>query len=244
MPNLIDGTNFDSIGAGVLDETHPQTIRPKLQLSYFKDVVKSLKQKQGKVEAKMMLRNAVYLFSIGGNDYFNFSQTNPKAFQSFKGQYVKTVIGNLTSMLKEIHNIGGRKIAFQNARPLGCLLGMKSFDPKLGSACSEEPSSLARLHNRYPAVVFKKLSTQLPRFKYAIFDYYNALGDRVANPSKYGFKKGKAICYGSGPYRGMNCGNTINGTQSFELSSNPGEYVWFDGRHTTERANTQLAQLL
>ncbi|KAJ0007566.1 hypothetical protein Pint_29385 [Pistacia integerrima] len=204
-----DGTNFDSTGVGVLDETHPQTIRPRLQLSYFKDVVKSLKQKQGKVEAKMVLRNAVYLFSIGGNDYFNFSQTNPKAFQSFKGQYVKTVIGKLTSMLKQ-----------------------------------DYPSSLARLHNRYPSVVFKKLSTQLPGFKYAIFDYYNALGDRVANPSKYGFKKGKAICYGNGPYRGMNCGNTINGTQSFELSSNPGEYVWFDGGHTTERANTQLAQLL
>ncbi|XP_031266744.1 GDSL esterase/lipase 1-like [Pistacia vera] len=239
-----DGANFASAGAGVLDETHPGTIRLRLQLSYFKDVTKSLKQKLGEAEANRVLRNAVYLFSIGGNDYFSFSQTNPRASQSSKGQYVKTVIGNLTSVLKEIYNIGGRKIAFQNAGPLGCLPGMKSFDPKLGSACSEEPSSLARLHNRYLAVVLKKLSTQFPGFKYAIFDYYSALGDRVANPSKYGFKEGKAACCGSGPYRGKNCGNTINGTQSFELCSNPGEYVWFDGGHTTERANTQLAKLL
>ncbi|KAJ0006870.1 hypothetical protein Pint_29394 [Pistacia integerrima] len=141
-----DGTNFASTGASVLDETHPRTIRLRLQLSYFKDVAKSLKRA-------------------------SFSQTKPKASQSSKGKYVKTVIGNLTSMLK-------------------------------------------------------------------------ALGDRVANPSKYGFKEENAACYGSGPYRGMNYGNTINGTQSFELCSNPREYVWFDGGHTTERANTQLAQLL
>ncbi|XP_031272548.1 GDSL esterase/lipase 1-like [Pistacia vera] len=194
---LTDGANFASAGAGVLDETHPGTIRLRLQLSYFKDVAKSLKQKLGEAEANRVLRNAVYLFSIGGNDYFSFSQTNPRASQSSKGQYVKTVIGNLTSVLKEIYNIGGGKIAFQNAGPLGCLPGMKSFDPKLGSACSEEPSSLARLHNRYLAVVLKKLSTQLPGFKYAIFDYYNALGDRVAKEQhpylpqmKVGFLRG------------------------------------------------------
>ncbi|KAJ0007970.1 hypothetical protein Pint_29322 [Pistacia integerrima] len=239
-----DGTNFASAGAGVLDATHPGTIHLKLQLSYFKDVEKSLKQKLGDKEAKKVLRNAVYLFSIGGNDYFSFSSMNPKASQSSKGQYVKSVIGNLTSVLTEIYHMGGRKIAFQNAGKLGCLPMMKSLDPTLGSACSEAPSSLARLHNRYLAVVLKKLSTQLPGFKYSIFDYYNAIGDRVAYPSKYGFKEGKAACCGSGTYRGMNCGKTINGTQSFEVCSDPKEYVWFDGGHTTENTNTQLAQLL
>ncbi|KAJ0007518.1 hypothetical protein Pint_29402 [Pistacia integerrima] len=217
-----DGTNFASAGAGVLDAAHPGT------LSYFKDVEKSLKQKLGDKEAKKVLRNAVYLFSIGGSDYFSFSSMNRKASQSSKGQHVKS----------DIYHMGGRKIAFQNAGKLGCLPMMKSLDPTLGSACSEAPSSLARLHNRYLAVILKKLSTQLPGFKYSIFDYYNAICDRFAFPSKYGFKEGKAACCGSGTYRGMNCGKTINGTQSFEVCSDPKEYVWFDGGHTTENTNT------
>ncbi|KAJ0007567.1 hypothetical protein Pint_29388 [Pistacia integerrima] len=169
-----DGTNFASAGAGVLDAAHPGTIHLKLQLSYFKDVEKSLKQKLGDKEAKKVSRNAVYLFSIGGNDYFSFSSMNRKASQSSKGQYVKSVNGSLTSVLTvsnichsfklilliqlhEIYHMGGRKIAFQNAGKLGCLPMIKSLDPTLGSACSEAPSSLARLRNRYLAVILKKL---------------------------------------------------------------------------------------
>lgn len=63
---------------------------------------------------------------------------------------------------------------------------MKARDPQLGSECAEEPLALARLHNRALANVLKKLENKLPGFKYSIFDYYSALGDRVQNPSKYG----------------------------------------------------------
>ena len=87
---------------------------------------------------------------------------------------------------QEIYDLGGRKIAFQNAGPLGCLPAMKARSPQLGSGCAEEPSALARLHNSALASVLKKLESKLPGFKYSIFDYYNALGDRVNNPSKYG----------------------------------------------------------
>ena len=70
------------------------------QLSYFKAVVKSLRQKLGDVEAKKVLMRAVYLFSIGGNDYFSFYSENPNATQSYRRQYVGMVIGNLTNVLK------------------------------------------------------------------------------------------------------------------------------------------------
>ncbi|XP_041017971.1 GDSL esterase/lipase 1-like isoform X2 [Juglans microcarpa x Juglans regia] len=233
-----DGANFASAGGGVLVQTHPGT------LSYFKSVVKSLRQKLGDVEAKKLLMKAVYLFSIGGNDYFSFYTQYPNATQPYRRQYVGMVIGNLTSVLEEIHGLGGRKIAFQNAGPLGCLPAMKARDPQLGSECAEEPSALARLHNRALANVLKKLENKLPGFKYSIFDYYSALGDRVQNPSKYGFKNGKAACCGSGAYKGQNCGGGRNGTEPFESCSNPNEYVWFDGGHTTERANRQLAELI
>ncbi|KAB1218301.1 GDSL esterase/lipase 5 [Morella rubra] len=155
------------------------------QLSYFKGAGKSLRQKLGNVEAKKVLMRAVYLFSIGGNDYFDLYSQNPHATQSYRRQYVGIVIGNLTNVLKEKYSLGGRKIACQNAGPLGCLPAMKARNPQLGSKCAEEPSDLARLHNRALANVLKKLETKVPGFKYSIFDYYSALGDRVNNPSKY-----------------------------------------------------------
>ena len=42
----------------------------------------------------------------------------------------------------------------------------------------------------------------------------------------------------------MNCGGVRNGTEPHDLCSNPSEYVWFDGGHTTEAANRQLAELI
>ncbi|KAL6134766.1 hypothetical protein ACLB2K_066994 [Fragaria x ananassa] len=125
---------------------------------------------------------------------------------------------------REIYNLGGRKIAFQNVGPLGCVPATKAMNPALGSKCSEEPLTLARLHNRVLFSNFKKLEKSVSGFKFSIFDYYNALGDRINDPSKYGFKDGKAACCGSGAYRGSNCGGGKNGT-AYELCSNPNECV-------------------
>ncbi|KAJ9190449.1 hypothetical protein P3X46_001651 [Hevea brasiliensis] len=240
---LADGVNFASAGAGVLDGTHPGTIQLRMQLEYFKTLKKSLRQQLHDAEAEKVLRRAVYLFSIGGNDYFSFYTSNPEASESYQQAYVEMVIGNLTLVLKEFYSLGARKIAFQNVGPLGCVPVMEAMNPELGSSCVEIPLALARLHNEYLSVTLNNLESQLPGFKYAIFDYYNSLGDRVNNPSKYGFKEGKVACCGSGTYRESGCGGR-EGKEPYELCRRPSEYVWFDGAHTTEMTNHQLAELL
>ena len=42
----------------------------------------------------------------------------------------------------------------------------------------------------------------------------------------------------------MNCGGGRNGKEPFKVCSDPVAYVWFDGGHTTEAANRQLAELI
>ncbi|XP_065869352.1 GDSL lipase-like isoform X2 [Euphorbia lathyris] len=183
---LIDGANFASAGAGVLAGTHPGTIHIRKQLEYFKTLKNSLKQQlNGAEEAEKFLRRAVYLFSIGGNDYFDFYSSNPNATESDQRAYVEMVVGNLTSVLKELYSLGARKIAFQNAGPLGCVPVMKSMNPEIGTNCLEQPLALARLHNDYLSISLNSLQKTLPGFEHAIFDYYNSLFDRVNNPSKY-----------------------------------------------------------
>ncbi|RVX17198.1 GDSL esterase/lipase 1 [Vitis vinifera] len=238
---FIDGSNFASAGAGVLPETNFEVISLPQQLRYFKGMVKVLKHQLDDAEAKKLLKRAVYLFSIGGNDYLHFYDENTNASQSEKREYVGIVIGNLTIALKEIYGLGGRKIAFQDAGLLGCLPSSRSGTKN--GACAEKPSALARLHNMALAKALKELESSLPGFKYAIFDYYKAISQRTDNPSEYGFKEAKTACCGSGPYRASNCGGE-RGRKKFELCRIPGDYLWFDGGHGTERANRQLAELL
>lgn len=83
-----------------------QVIDLKTQLSYYKNVVKQLRHKLGHAEAYTFLSEAVYLFSIGGNDYLDQFQRNSSFFESHSPeQYVGMVVGNLTKVIKVINTI-------------------------------------------------------------------------------------------------------------------------------------------
>lgn len=71
-----------------------------MQLAYFKAMGESLRQKVGDTETKNVLRRAVYLFSIGGNDIVALYSQNPNISESYQTQFVGTMIGNLTSVLQ------------------------------------------------------------------------------------------------------------------------------------------------
>lgn len=78
-----------------------QVIDLKTQLSYYKKVETWLRDKSGKNEAKTTLSRAVYLFSIGSNDYMSPFLTNSSVLNSYsKSEYVGIVIGNLTAVIK------------------------------------------------------------------------------------------------------------------------------------------------
>ncbi|XP_030972724.1 GDSL esterase/lipase 4-like [Quercus lobata] len=243
--NYTDGVNFASAGAGVLPETHPGTINLELQLSYFEEVEKKLKQQLGDTEAKKLLSKSVYLFSIGGNDYITITSSVNQSnviTSSYKKKYMTMVLGNFTTAIKKVYKMGGRKFGFQNLGPIGCMPATKA---SLGitSDCAHEPSVIAKMHNIALPKLLKKIQRQLPGFKHALYDYYTTLAERTLHSTKFGFKVGKSACCGSGTYNGeFTCGGK-NGTVKYELCRNPSEYVWFDAAHPTESANRQLANL-
>lgn len=71
------------------------------QLDNFKDVEKRLRAELGDAETKRVFSRAVYLFHIGGNDYFYPFSANSSTFQSnSKEKFVDFVIGNTTSVIE------------------------------------------------------------------------------------------------------------------------------------------------
>ena len=80
-----------------------QVIDLHTQLSYFKNIETMLRQKIGEKEAKALLVKAVYLLSVGINDYAVPFITNSSVLQSHsQEEYVNMVIGNLTTVIKVI----------------------------------------------------------------------------------------------------------------------------------------------
>ncbi|XP_031375372.1 GDSL esterase/lipase 4-like [Punica granatum] len=244
--NYSDGANFASAGAGILPETNPRMIHLKMQLSYFEEVQKKLKQQEGEQKAQELLSKAVYLFSMGGNDYMNvgmpkFGNTMPPVVltASYKKQYVTIVLSNLTSVVKKVYAMGGRKFIFQTVGPLGCMPVSRYASGSTG--CVHDVTVLAKMHNIALSKLLLKLEKTLPGFKYALFDYYSALAEITTYPSRFGFKEGRTACCGSGNFNGQfTCGK--NGT-AYNLCSDPSQYVWFDAAHPTESANKHLTSL-
>ncbi|GAV61399.1 Lipase_GDSL domain-containing protein [Cephalotus follicularis] len=237
------GAGFASAGASALG-LNANVMNLAEQISNFKKLAATMQQILGPDVARKILMKSVYLISIGGNDYFIFNTRNKNSSLSNKVEYTGSVMGNIVLALEELYAIGARRFAFQDVGPLGCQPMSTQINPETEGECEEKYLTHARLHNKFLRIALEELKNDLPRFKYAVFDYYKALGDRIENPTKYGFKYGDVGCCGTGEYNGRNCGGGGPGGVEFNLCSDPNEYLFFDGGHTTERANEQLAQLL
>ncbi|XP_034207928.1 GDSL esterase/lipase 2-like [Prunus dulcis] len=242
QPGLKDytyGVNFASAGAGALVETFQGfVIDLKTQRSQFKKVEKQLRQKLGEAEAYTLLSKAVYLISIGSNDY-----SIPLATNTSQEEYVGWVIGNLTSWIEDVYKKGGRKFGFSSLAPLASVPSMRVIQPGNTGPSGEEVTALVKLHNRLLSKVLTKLKKELQGFKYSTLNLYTYAKERINHPSKYGFKEGKTACCGFGPYRAINTCGGKRGVTEYELCNNVTEYVFFDSGHPTERVYQQVSKL-
>ncbi|WCJ39253.1 GDSL lipase [Euphorbia peplus] len=231
--NFSHGANFAAGSAGVLPETNPGvTISLMLQMNFFKKVASQLVEELGEKEAENILMESIYLSSIGGDDYVYFVSTHPNTTISDREEFVQVVIGNLTQVIKEIYEMGGRKFAFQNVGPMGCLPTIR-INYGLNHECLQELMELPRLHNKLLLETIKELETELQGFKYSVFDYYTSLYDIIQNPSKYGFLVANTSC----------CSERC-GIEPYELCNYTGEYVYFDNAHPTQALNVLLSNLM
>ncbi|KAI3455666.1 hypothetical protein Pfo_012329 [Paulownia fortunei] len=241
---IYHGVNFASAGAGALSQTFKgMVIDLRTQLKYYKREVAELSNKIGHAEAAIISSSAVYLFSIGTNDYISPFLLNSSMLESYPhSQYVEMVIGNLSIAVKAIYKRGGRKFVFLNLGDLGCLPGLRNLKPETDDGdCLEEASDLAKLHNKALNKLLSKMEQQLDGFKYFLYDFKSNLAQRITQPSKYGFKEGKKACCGTGRFNGIfSCGGKRL-VKDFDLCENPSEFIFWDSYHLTERVYKQMA---
>ncbi|KAL3723526.1 hypothetical protein ACJRO7_035671 [Eucalyptus globulus] len=240
---FMGGANFASAGAGALGDTYEGfVVDLKMQLKQLEQLEKKLEKEMGSERAKKIIKEGVYLISIGSSEYALPFFSNPTLFQSISMEdYVGMVIGNITTVLKGIYEVGGRKFAMIGIGQLGCVPIMR---PAENGSCSGEANKLAQLHNVALTSILAKLEAQLQGFEYSYFDYYTSGSERIQYPSKYGFKEAETACCGSGPYRANSSCGGQRGEKEFSLCHDPENYVFFDSDHASERANRQFAQLM
>ncbi|ESQ30012.1 hypothetical protein EUTSA_v10011556mg [Eutrema salsugineum] len=221
------GANFAIADATVLGSP-PESMTLSQQVKKFSE-----NKNKWTVQARS---EAIYLFYIGSDDYLNYAKNHPNPSEDQKQAFVDQVISAIETELKVIYGSGGRKFAFQNLAPLGCLPAVKQANGNV-QECVKLPSEMASLHNKKLLQLLVELSRKLSGFQYSFYDFFSSIQNRVIKSKTYTFETGLAACCGTGSVNGSDC-STNN------VCAKPEDYLFFDGKHLTQEGNLQVGHLI
>nr|CAB3493913.1 unnamed protein product [Digitaria exilis] len=192
----------------------------------------------GEAAAKEIIGEALYIWSIGTNDFIeNYYNLPERRMQYTVGEYEAYLLGLAEAAIRRVHALGGRKMDFTGLTPMGCLPAERIGNRGDPGECNEEYNAVARTFNAKLQGLVAKLNKDLPGLQLVFADTYQLLADVVKRPADYGFDNAVQGCCGTGLFEaGYFCSFTTS-----MLCSNANKYVFFDAIHPTEKMYKLLA---
>ncbi|KAK9089781.1 hypothetical protein Scep_028863 [Stephania cephalantha] len=229
------GTGYDNATSDVLS-----VIPLWKELDYFKDYQTKLRAYLGPQKADETLTEALYLVSVGTNDFLENYFLNPRSSSRFGtiAQYEDHLVGLADKFVSELHGLGARKISLGGIPPMGCLPLERNRNGLRGGACVEEYNNVAKEFNGKLAGLVVRLNNRLPGIKVVFSNPYDELLNIIQNPSQFGFENVAVSCCASGMFE---MGYMCNRFNPFTCTD-ANKYVFWDSFHPTERTNALLSE--
>ncbi|XP_075657185.1 GDSL esterase/lipase At5g33370-like [Castanea sativa] len=239
---LLVGANFASAGIGILNDTGVQflnIIRMYKQLQYFQEYQQRVSNLIGSDQAKRLVKEALVLITVGGNDFVNNYYLVPYSARSRQYQlpdYVKYLISEYKKLLQKLYELGARRVLVTGTGPLGCVpaeLAMRNTN----GGCSAELQRAAALYNPQLVQMIRDLNNKIGRDVFIAANTQQTHTDFITNPQAYGFSTSKMACCGQGPYNGIGLCTALS-----NLCPNRDLYAFWDPFHPSEKANRIIVQ--
>ncbi|KAJ0242359.1 GDSL esterase/lipase 22 [Hirschfeldia incana] len=183
---------------------------------------------------------SLFMISIGMEDYLNFTKNNPTADGSAQEAFVTSVTSRLKYNIEMLYSLGASKFVVYTLPPLGCLpIVRQEFNT--GNDCYEKFNDLAKLHNAKIGPMLNDLATAKSGFQFTVFDFYNVVLRRTQRNMNFRYSFTNVSCCGTGTHNAYGCGlpNVHSKLCEYQRS-----YLYFDGRHHSEKAQESFAHLL
>ncbi|XVF20591.1 hypothetical protein REPUB_Repub12eG0013600 [Reevesia pubescens] len=238
---ILQGVNFASGGAGILNETGQYFIQRLTfddQINYFKTTKENIRAKIGEEAANKLCNEANYFIGIGSNDYVNnFLQPFLADGQQYThDEFAELLTSTLEQQLSRLYQLGARKILYHGLGPLGCIPSQR-VKSKTGE-CLKRVNEWVMEFNSNVQNLIDTLNKRLPNSKMIFADTYPAVLDLIINPTVYGFKIGNTSC--------CNVDTSIGGLclPNSKVCNERKDYVFWDAFHPSDAANEVLANKL
>jgi phospholipase/lecithinase/hemolysin len=154
------------------------------QLAYFKEYTDRLKLAKGESAASEIIREALYIWSIGTNDFIeNYYNLPSRRVEYTVAEYEAYLLGLAEAAIRRVHALGGRKMDFTGLTPMGCLPAERVGNR---GECNEEYNAVARSFNAKLQELVARLNKDLPGLHLVFAPTYDLLADVVDKPANYG----------------------------------------------------------
>ncbi|CAK9184070.1 unnamed protein product [Ilex paraguariensis] len=225
------GTGYDNATSNVLS-----VIPLWKEVEYYKDYQNKLRAYLGYQNANRIIREALYLISIGTNDFLENYYTLPNRRSQYNvDQYQQFLVGIAENFIKELYSLGARKISLGGLIPMGCLPleRTSNFFTGNGGGCKESYNMVAMNFNGKLSGLVKKLNYELRGVKVVFSNPYPIVKQIIRRPSLYGFEEVAVACCSSGLFEfGYTC-NQYNPLTCADAN----KYVFWDSFHPTEKTS-------
>ncbi|KAG2251487.1 hypothetical protein Bca52824_081623 [Brassica carinata] len=187
------------------------------------------------------VKKSLFMIYIGANDYLNFTKNNPIADASAQQAFVTSVTNKLKNDISLLYASGASKFVIQTLAPLGCLPIVRQDYNTGMDQCHETLNNLAKQHNEKIGPMLNEMARTAPGFQFTVFDFYNVILRRTQRSLNYRFLVTYSSCCGVGTHNAYGCGfpNVHSKLCEYQRS-----YLFFDGRHNTEKAQESFGHLL
>ncbi|XP_074308001.1 GDSL esterase/lipase At5g45670-like [Silene latifolia] len=227
LNEIVKGVNYASGAAGIRSETG-QHLGDRISLdrqlaNHLNTITKLTLMGKG-----FMLNKCLYTVNMGSNDFIN-NYFLPQHYRSSSvynpEQYAEVLIRQYSRQLKKLYAFGARKVAVFGAGSIGCTLAEIYMHGTNGSLCVDSINNAAILFNQKLISLVDRLNSKLPA---AQFTYINSISSDT----------GSAIVDNTC----CKLREDFQCQESENVCDERGNYIFWDGFHTTEMANIATAE--
>ncbi|KAF5949961.1 hypothetical protein HYC85_011954 [Camellia sinensis] len=164
-------------------------------LGYYKEYQNKLRAYLGEQKANETLTKALYVMSLGTNDFLENYYTLPKRRSHYNiDQYQVLLIGIAKKFFKSLYGLGARKISLGGLPPMGCLPLERTTNVKGGNECVQSYNVVAMNFNDKLRDLAEEVNKEMPGVRMVFANPYPILMEIVQKPSLYVFYE-KVISY-------------------------------------------------
>lgn len=158
------------------------------ELEYYKDYQTKLRAYLGDEKANQTIGEALYIMSIGTNDFLeNYYAFPPRRQSQYTiDQYQQFLIGIAKNFTINLYNLGARKISLGGLPPMGCMPLERARNFANTNDCVQSYNIVAMSFNDKLRDLVSNLNQELVGVDLVFSNPYYILLQIVKRPSLYG----------------------------------------------------------